>query len=523
MIPWVLSFLALFLGLGLSVGLLAGDAAAVRNPDGVAVIIGNRAYKYDVPEVTYAHRDAEAFRRYVVDVLGFDPENVIYKKDADKATLEGVFGNRESLTGSELWGYLHPKGHSDVVVFYSGHGIPGLDDKRGYLLPVNAHPDRAKFNGYRIDVLYENLVKLKEKKDVRSVHVFLDACFSGDSGGGMLIGSTSAIRVAPLKESEGLDKLTILTAASGKEVASWDKAAKHGLFTHHLLNALYGEGDADADGQVTAAEAKDYLDEHMTKAARKQFGRVQNSELRGVETAVLARAVGGQFPQRREVVPDRETEEAARQLAMLRTNIQDALRDVGFASGPTSGQWSEGARKALEAYQRVKGVSVTGELSEQQLVQLRRDLEIGWHNRTCRIQEKLERPESCPEKCRNIRKTRYQCDDVDDFVRLRCNANPRAFEDFYEMEEWCEKKKLTLAQIKARRQCRPKDAHPGFQEGDLPEDAFLCDCSQMGCTCRYDFTCCEEEIYYKRVCPQRCPQRAVRHEVCECKAPEFCN
>ena len=70
------------------VGLLAGETeAAFRNPDGVAVIIGNRAYKYDVPQVTYAHRDAEAFRRYVVDVLGFDPENVIHQKDADKATL----------------------------------------------------------------------------------------------------------------------------------------------------------------------------------------------------------------------------------------------------------------------------------------------------------------------------------------------------------------------------------------------------------------------------------------------------
>ena len=280
-------------------GLLAGETgAAFRNPDGVAVIIGNRAYKYDVPQVTYAHRDAEAFRRYVVDVLGFDPENVIHKKDADKATMERVFGNRDSLTGSELWRRLHQDGLSDVVVFYSGHGIPGMNDKRGYLLPVNAHPDTAELNGYPIDVLYDNLVKLKEQKAVRSVHVFLDACFSGDSGGGRLIGSTSAIRVAPRIESAGLGKLTILTAASGKEVASWDKAAKHGLFTQHLLNALYGEGDTDADGQVTAAEAKAYLDRHMTRAARREFGRVQNADLRGVVTAVLARAVSGMFPVR---------------------------------------------------------------------------------------------------------------------------------------------------------------------------------------------------------------------------------
>ena len=301
---------AVVVGAVVLVGLLAGETeAAFRNPDGVAVIIGNRAYKYDVPQVTYAHRDAEAFRRYVVDVLGFDPENVIHQKDADKATMERVFGNRDSLTGSELWRHLHPDGNSDVVVFYSGHGIPGLNDKRGYLLPVNAHPDTAELNGYPIDVLYDNLVKLKEKKAVRSVHVFLDACFSGDSGGGRLIGSTSAIRVAPLTKSEGMDKLTILTAASGKEVASWDRAAKHGLFTHHLLNALYGEGDADADGQVTATEVKAHLDRHMTRAARRLFGRVQNADLRGVATVVLSRAMGGMFPVRPAIGPERQVGE----------------------------------------------------------------------------------------------------------------------------------------------------------------------------------------------------------------------
>ena len=51
---------------------LAG--AEYANPHGLAVIIGNRTYGHsDVPPVDYAHRDAEAFRRYVLDVLGYDP------------------------------------------------------------------------------------------------------------------------------------------------------------------------------------------------------------------------------------------------------------------------------------------------------------------------------------------------------------------------------------------------------------------------------------------------------------------
>ena len=48
--------------------------AAPANPHGLAVIIGNRSYTHgDVPPVDYAHRDAAAFKRYVVDVLGYDP------------------------------------------------------------------------------------------------------------------------------------------------------------------------------------------------------------------------------------------------------------------------------------------------------------------------------------------------------------------------------------------------------------------------------------------------------------------
>ena len=493
-------------------GLLAGEAgAAFRNPDGVAVIIGNRTYQHGVPEVTYAHRDAEAFRRYVIDVLGFDPANVIYKKDADKAILEGVFGNRESLIGSELWRYLHPKGHSDVVVFYSGHGIPGLDDKRGYLLPVNAHPDRAKLNGYQIDVLYANLVKLKAENEARSVQVFLDACFSGDSGGGRLLTDTSAIGVAPIAPT-GIDELTILTAASGTEVASWDKAAKHGLFTHHLLDALYGGGDADADGQVTAAEAKDYLDEHMTKAARKQFGRVQNADLRGMETEVLVRVVGGKFPQRQEIGPERQEEESEK----LHGNVQTALRGVGFDPGLPDGQWSESASRALQAYQRVKGMDSTGEPSKQLLDQLQRDRVLGWHNRTCRTEETLERPESCSEECREVQRTRQQCDiDYKDF-KEPCNLGGNLFRNQFDAEEFCESDyqgALRRAELRCGR-------------GTVENMDYSCTCYRSGrCSCDISVECesCVREPYHETVCPDRCPQRTVKQKVCECKAPEFCN
>ena len=284
-----------------AMGVPSPDASAEpANPTGVAVIIGNANYEHrDVPAVDFAHRDAEAFRRYVVDVLGYDPANVIEFRDASRRELIDVFGTRSNPEGL-LWSYLDPAVGSEVVVFYSGHGVPGTDDGRGYLLPVDADPNTAEEDGYPVDLLYRNVGGLAE---ARSVRVYLDACFSGGSHDGRsLIRNASPVYVAATLPEEVAGKVTGLAAASGEQVASWDEAAGHGLFTHHLLDALYGGGDADGDGRVTAAEAKAHLDRHMTRAARRQHRRIQEASLVGEADAVLASAGdGGAFPARPEV------------------------------------------------------------------------------------------------------------------------------------------------------------------------------------------------------------------------------
>ncbi len=276
----------------LAVSFWASVAHAVSNPDAVAVIIGNRNYEGRVPNVDYAHRDADAIRGYVVDVLGYDPDNVIDLRDATKAQLETTFGNDRSHKGI-LWRYIDPSGGSDVTVFYSGHGVPGQRDGRGYLLPANANPDTAELNGYPIDLLYENLGKL----EVRSITVMLDACFSGDSPQGMLIRSASPVFVKS-EMPQTTSGMTVLTAATGSQLASWDDEAQHGLFTRHLLDAVYGAGDEDDDGTVTAGEVKKYLDRKMTRAARREFGREQEATFTGDSNLVLAAATGGKFPER---------------------------------------------------------------------------------------------------------------------------------------------------------------------------------------------------------------------------------
>lgn len=263
----------------------AAPSQAANNPDGVAVIVGNKNYASSVPTVDYAHNDAKAIRQYVVDVLGFREGNIIDLRDATQTQLLSVFGNERTHEGT-IWQYVRPN-RSDVVVFYSGHGVPGQKDRRGYLLPVDANPDTPEINGYPIDLLYKNLSKIK----ARSTTVFLDTCFSGESAKGMLIRSASPIHIKA-KMPSLTNGMTVITAAQGDQLASWDDKAQHGLFTEHLLEALYGKADiqgyGNGDGKVTLKEIKTYLDEEMTYAARRRFNRHQQATVLGDEESVLA-------------------------------------------------------------------------------------------------------------------------------------------------------------------------------------------------------------------------------------------
>jgi hypothetical protein len=252
----------------------------------IGIIIGNKQYKGRTPEVSFAHNDADAIKDYLLNWQGYREGNIIDLRDASQAELMAVFGNRVSHEG-KLFNYVRA-GKSDVTVFYSGHGVPGQKDKRGYLLPVDADPNLIEINGFPIDVLFRNLALVPAK----SMSVFLDACFSGDSPRGMIIRATSGLSVTP-KMPANTGQMVVLTAAQGDQYASWDEDAKQGLFTKHLLAALKGaadkEGFGNGDGEVSLAEVQKYLDDEMTYQARRRYGRRQRASVQGDPETVLAR------------------------------------------------------------------------------------------------------------------------------------------------------------------------------------------------------------------------------------------
>jgi hypothetical protein len=95
-----------------------------------------------------------------------------------------------------------------------------------------------------------------------------------------------------IRPAEGTGGMTVLTASSGDQLASWDTEAKHGLFTRYLLEGLEGNADGgrygNGDGQVTLGELKGYLDDEMTYQARRRFSRDQRATVQGDPQKVLA-------------------------------------------------------------------------------------------------------------------------------------------------------------------------------------------------------------------------------------------
>jgi hypothetical protein len=168
-------------------------------------------------------------------------------------------------------------GNSRVVFYFAGHGqtedLPG-GRERGYIVPVDADAYDWQQTMLPMDRLNRSVKRFKAK------HILLafDSCYSG-------LGLTRSINRHPAQDSAYIQKMMrtrsiqILTAGSRSEQAI--EAAGHGLFTDHLLAALAGAADINADGYITATEIYATLRPGITQKSYSrqtpQFGYIEGN------------------------------------------------------------------------------------------------------------------------------------------------------------------------------------------------------------------------------------------------------
>jgi len=246
----------------------------LRNPNAVAVVIGNQTYKGEVPPVDFAARDAALMRRFLVQTFGFREENIIFERDASFTTLTRIFGSATDPKG-QLHGFVEPDGSSDVFIFYSGHGAPDPGSGSAYLVSSDADPQTIRLTGYSMRQLQANLAQLP----ARSITMVLDACFSGLADRGALLRGVSPLSVRVENPVLTHPNAVVFTASQANEVSGWYDAQKQGLFTYVFLDAVSA---AFRDGSIpTAKELAGKIAPEVQRLSRRLRQREQSPQLFG--------------------------------------------------------------------------------------------------------------------------------------------------------------------------------------------------------------------------------------------------
>jgi len=243
--------------------------------DAVAIIIGIQNYKR-VPKADFANNDAKEFYEYAIRGLGIKPEKIklLVDEDADEVELYKAFQNWLPLQVT--------KNKTDVYVFYSGHGLPAPDGKSLYFLPYGVDKQFIEKTAVSQQEVIAALVESKPK----SVMMFIDACYSGQTRSGELL--IAGIRPLAVKSEANVypSNFTVISASSNDQYSSSSPELKHGIFSFYLMKGMEGDADVNKDGKITAGEMQEYLSDKVSRQAM-GMSRKQDTQLVGDASNVL--------------------------------------------------------------------------------------------------------------------------------------------------------------------------------------------------------------------------------------------
>jgi hypothetical protein len=245
----------------------------------IAIIIGIEKYENLTNlDAKYANRDAQAFRTYATRALGIKPSNIKMLID-DKATRS------QALKAFKLWlPKIAGKGGKDIHIFFAGHGLASDNGEDLYILPQDGESSLLEDTA----ISRVELISLINKVNPRSVTMFFDTCYSGQTRDErMLVASLRPIRIVA-DEQETPDNFTIFTASNYDQTSGSIEEAKHGMFSYYLMKGLEGKADDNKDKKITNGELIAYLKNNVSQEAFTQ-NRQQDPMLAGDPDKVLLR------------------------------------------------------------------------------------------------------------------------------------------------------------------------------------------------------------------------------------------
>jgi uncharacterized caspase-like protein/tetratricopeptide (TPR) repeat protein len=228
------------------------DAGAVKEPETWAVVVGISKYP-KLPggqQLQFADRDAIMFAE-AIKKGGVKPDNVrlLTGPAATVASIKSAIGNWAARSA----------GKSDtVLIFFSGHGVYEQEFGEAYLLGYDSDPKDLYGSALSVSDINQALAR---RVNSRQVLILADAArrdfFYPDKGGA----ATATAFTQAFSQLANLRAGASAIIASGpgefsREGQRWDG---HGVFTKHLIDALAGGADRNANGVIAADELFDFL------------------------------------------------------------------------------------------------------------------------------------------------------------------------------------------------------------------------------------------------------------------------
>ena len=220
-------------------------------PNRFALVIGNEDYKSkqstlsSEQNVDYAVNDASIFKKYCLNTLGVQEDNMFFLTDATAGQM-----NQEIDLITKIVNKVGSK--AELIVYYAGHGYPDELTKVPYLIPVDVSATNLN-SAIKLDWLYQQLANTNASK----ITVFLDACFTGGGRSSGLVASRG-VTVKP-KEGSLSGNLVVFSASSAEQSSLPYHDEGHGIFTYFLLKKFQ-----ESKGSFTLGELSQYLDDNVS-------------------------------------------------------------------------------------------------------------------------------------------------------------------------------------------------------------------------------------------------------------------
>ncbi len=227
-------------------------------PATYAVVIGISDYQSpDIPDLRFAHRDAEAFARFLRSPAGGS-------LDGDHLKL---LTNEQATTGEMVssldWLVESCKEGDQAIIYFSGHG--DVEQKTafqlGFLLSWDSPPKAYAAGAFHIYYLQAIVSTLSTENKAR-VLVITDACRSGKLAGNDIRGRQLTNDNLAKQYANEIKILSCQSNEYSLEGEQW--GGGRGAFSYHLIDGLYGMADNNSDHIVDLKEIGRYLEDHVS-------------------------------------------------------------------------------------------------------------------------------------------------------------------------------------------------------------------------------------------------------------------